>query len=335
MLVNSSHEESPAFIDLSESTRTSIENLLILGLMLPTCFIGIPSNFINCLVFIRQGLQNRMNFCLFSLAVTECLHLVCTFTIFVISAFVRLYNKTLGEECYLRTAAYLTGVLYAIRLTSDFISVVIATERCVCVVFPLRASSLIRTRTMCILMISMFLLFQCFHITYPLSFTASTYKTNTSEFRHLDFTDFFNDNVIVINIIHIVVLDITVPVALFLILFSITIITVLKLKIAMNWRKRSAAMMGNDDGHQTSLTTMLLVMSIVHLVTKAPFIAWKIVIFVIPGYFTQRYNIFMILKTVANVFPPMNSAIHIFIYYFRSPRFRSVLSSLFCRIRNQ
>nr|KAG5688573.1 hypothetical protein BaRGS_002788 [Batillaria attramentaria] len=80
--------------------------------------VGVPANIISCLVFYKQGLRDRMNLCLFVLALVD--------TVVVNFSF----------------------LVFGMRATSGCITMVIAVERCVCVVFPLRANSIMRTRTM-------------------------------------------------------------------------------------------------------------------------------------------------------------------------------------------
>lgn len=335
MLLNFTYSNDHDFIYLQEETRKCIEKVLFLGFILPVCFVGIPSNLINCVVFRRQGLQDRMNFCLFFSALVDCLYLVCTLTIFPISSLVRLYDDTLGEEYYLKTSASLTGVLYAFRNTSGFIAVVIAVERCVCVWLPLKASTFMRTRTMCIMLTSSLLLFQGVFSTHPILLRVIWTKKKTSENWRLVHTQFYHDNRLIFVILHIIILDVLVPVATFLILVTMTIITVIKLKVAMSWRQRSAAVTRNVDPHQTSLTVMLLIVSTVHIVTMIPFVAWHVVYFFIPDPFNTYYTTLMTLKGVINSFPTINSSIQFFIYYFRSSRFRIVLQNMFFHFRNQ
>lgn len=81
-----------SFNDISEETRNIIENVCFAGVLLPICFVGIPSNIINCVVFWKQGLGDRMNLCLFCLAVSDCLRLSCSFTMSPVTFFIRQYQ---------------------------------------------------------------------------------------------------------------------------------------------------------------------------------------------------------------------------------------------------
>lgn len=335
VLLNNSHEENLAYSDMTEETRRIVEKVWFLGFISPACFIGIPSNIINCLVFRRQGLQDKMNLCLLFLAFVDLLHLLCTFAIFSVSSFVHFYDDILGEEFYVKTLAWFSGELYALRAASCFIGVVIAVERCLCVVYPLRASTLIRTRTMSILLIAAFLLFQCFYVTYPITLGAVWSKRKTTDTWHLVNTQLFFDNQFLFDVLQAILFDSTVPIASFLIMVVTTTMTILKLKRQMSWRHRTAAQTNNIDRHQAALTIMLVIVSIAHIVTITPFVAWQIVYFYLPDRISTVYNTFMTYKGLTNSFPAINSSIHFWIFYFRSSRFREVLCSMcspFCKL---
>ena len=48
---------------------------------IPTLFfVGVPANLLNCVVFYRQGLRDRMNLCLFCLALVDMLFVALFFT---------------------------------------------------------------------------------------------------------------------------------------------------------------------------------------------------------------------------------------------------------------
>ena len=58
---------------ISIRTFLSFENVVLCGVNWILFSIGVPTNLLNCLVFYRQGLRDRMNLCLFSLALVDML----------------------------------------------------------------------------------------------------------------------------------------------------------------------------------------------------------------------------------------------------------------------
>lgn len=323
-------QESSTFDDLSNETRKIVEKVWFLLFILPVCCVGIPANIINCFVFWCQGLQDRMNLCLFSLAIVDCLHLSIAFAIFPVSSFVRFFNEILGEKYYLKSMTTLVGVLYCSRATSGFIGVVIAVERCVCVVLPFRASTLISTKTMSILMIASFLSFQCVYVTYPLSLEVVWSNKTKGENWYMEMTQFLSDNPILIEKFQSLFLDVAIPVANLTILVVMTTITVVKLKVAMTWRQRCVASTRTNDSDQTALTVMLVVVSVVHIVTLIPYVVCQVIYYILPDPFNASYNFYLTFKAVSHSIPAMNSSIHIFIYYVRSSRYQLVFKNMFC-----
>ncbi|XP_025097953.1 uncharacterized protein LOC112566176 [Pomacea canaliculata] len=83
---------------ISKETRKLVEMVCLSGLTTLVYLIGIPANIINCIVFWRQGLKDRMNLCLFSLAITDLAYLVSELAVLSISSFLSYIDPTLGEE---------------------------------------------------------------------------------------------------------------------------------------------------------------------------------------------------------------------------------------------
>ena len=53
---------------VDEATVKQVERLLHMTLLPSLELFGVTTNVINCMVFVRQGLRDRINLCLFSLA---------------------------------------------------------------------------------------------------------------------------------------------------------------------------------------------------------------------------------------------------------------------------
>lgn len=327
-LNNFSDKENSFSGDVNEETRKLIEKIFFIGLTLPGCCLGIPTNIINCMVFRRQGLQDRINLCLFSLALVDCVHLMCTCAVYPVSAFLQLHDEALGDKYYINSFAILVSLLYGLRTSSTFIGVVIAVERCLCVVLPLRASTLIRTRTMGMMILVSVIFFQIFFTFYSLLFEGTWTKWRSGEHWLLVKTRFFNDNEFLVGIITIF-LGITLSLAAFLILIVMTTVTVIKLKAAMKWRQQAAGHVMNNSSKETAVTLMLVLVSTVYIVTMVPYLVCQITYYLLPDPFNTSYNAFLLLKNISHGFGPVNSCFHMFIYYSRSSRFRQTFKAMF------
>ncbi|PVD28700.1 hypothetical protein C0Q70_11294 [Pomacea canaliculata] len=84
-----------------------------------------------------------------------------------------LWDPLAGDEFVYTSMAYTLGVVYGLRATSDIISMIIAVDRCLCVLLPLRVTHLIRTRTMAAMMAASFFFLQLCYIVLPLRFTVA------------------------------------------------------------------------------------------------------------------------------------------------------------------
>ena len=65
---------------LDKATAAQVERLLHLTLLPSLELFGVITNVINCLVFVRHGLRDRINLCLFSLALADVCFLLLIFS---------------------------------------------------------------------------------------------------------------------------------------------------------------------------------------------------------------------------------------------------------------
>ncbi|XP_025088248.1 putative G-protein coupled receptor F59B2.13 [Pomacea canaliculata] len=105
-------------------------------------FLGIPGNVVSAMVFYRQGLGERINVCLFLLALADLVSVVILLLVFVEDR----VRKHISADTWF-IAIWLGGFSSA-EYVSQFLSAVIACERCFCVVSPLHAKRLLKTSTM-------------------------------------------------------------------------------------------------------------------------------------------------------------------------------------------
>lgn len=318
--------------DISTEARKAVETVCFAGLTTLSCLLGIPANVMNSLVFWHQGLKDRMNLCLFSLAITDLFLLVCSLTLFSVGSFIGFYDGTLGEEYFLKTVVSLAGVTYAFRMTSGCITMIIAIERCVCVAFPLHAPNLLRTRTMGSLLLLCFLICQSPYVLLIFSRQVSFVKKGNSLQWILVLTEFYEQNIFVIQLLTNIVLGTAMPVITFSVVTITTIITVIKLKYSMVWRERSSLTGGCIHSQQMALTLMLVATSCVYIITTVPFVTWQVCRAILHEEYLLGlyYNLYMATSAVVNSCPLVNSSIHFFVYYLRSSRFRDVFHHI-CR----
>lgn len=259
---------------VSAETRHLVDIVVNVGLTTLICMVGVPANAITCLVFWRQGLKDRMNLCLFSLALVDGVYLTCMFAIQPVNFFIEWCKESNFETIYLQGYVGLVGVSYGCRSTSSFITMVIAIERCACVLFPLRVSTLMKTRTMGVLILLPFLFFQLSFITLPLSYYVVKIAIGDKVENIFLSTYFYNTNAAFITIFTHTCMGFVVPFAIFIVVSFTTAITGLKLKAALTWREKKSRTFGNN--HQTALTVTLVIVSCIYIITMMPLVAREI-----------------------------------------------------------
>ncbi|XP_025099131.1 uncharacterized protein LOC112566917 [Pomacea canaliculata] len=295
---------------------------------------GVLSNVVNCLVFYHQGLRDRMNLCLFCLALADFCFLMCSAMYGIVIVFIVFRLRGFGEEENMKFVNYGVGIVHAFRTTSGLYVMVIAVERCVCVAFPFRASSLIRTRTMAMFLSAIALICQLGFICQPLKFNVVETKIGgVRQWRFAPSPLWLNNRVVIDIIVH-VIFNISVPLITFFIVSLATFITVIKLASAMDWRRKTSSTSTDQNERQVALTKTLVLASCVYIVSTTPTVLTKVV-----RVFVEEFSAFGvyahldgICNVIADIFSAINSSVYIFIYYKRSARYRQKLRAVhICR----
>ena len=127
---------------ISRETELLVDRLKS-GIFIPILYlIGAPTTVVNMAVFFRQGLSKRINMCLFSLALLD----LISITVILSFHAERIYTQFVDNERYSSSYRYIVNNsiigLYAFNMGSVLLSGIIATERCVCVLFPISSSEM-------------------------------------------------------------------------------------------------------------------------------------------------------------------------------------------------
>nr|KAG5693116.1 hypothetical protein BaRGS_014066 [Batillaria attramentaria] len=293
--------------------------------------IGVPTNILNCVVFARQGLWDRMNLLLFSRAMVD---MVFVALFFIIGSYCLMGEIRPGLEDWWKFFArkYFTGLYRGFLYISGCLTMIIAVERCLCVAMPLKAATLIKTRTVAALIVTIVLVIMAACCLYPLELEiGSTVNPDTGEVLYfLTMTQFFFDNRQLIDVVENTFLMIVIPFFTFIVVSAATAVTVVKLKRAITWRETS----GSDSTiskRQVALAKMLVVVSCVYILTAAPNLALGLSRLTVPGFLpSERFaNIFLASHLLYLVLAMFNSSVYFFIYVTRSSRFRLELYRLF------
>lgn len=311
-------------VQSSRYTREMVETVFYAGVGTLKCLLGVSTNGVNCLVFCRQGLQDRMNVCLFSLALVDFLYFMIIFLLFPLATFIRFCDIFLYEEYYAKMTVALVGVANGFSLTSGCITMAIAIDTCVCVVFPHRAASIMRTKTMTSLLIFSFLFIQVCYVIFPLSYTYLKITVANRTQWVIRPTSLHEANKLVFYLFQNIALEMAIPFINVAIISVSTILTVKRLKSGIKWRQTTSNITNNLIGQQVALINMLTTVACVYVAIMLPCI-----IFQISLWFTIRtsanrsvQNHVLAASAVILMFSHINSCLNFFIYYRRSSRFR-------------
>ena len=223
---------------------------------------------------------------------------------------------------------------------SSCITVIIAVERCLCVLFPLKAQTLMSTRTMAILLLTITLLLQLGFTIFPLRMTVMrTVNAQTGRWVWILVPGRAPGQGLIIVLFR-VVFDLTLLFALPLVAVSVvvicTVITVVKLKLALTWRLTTGTSSNSGaQTQQTALTKMLVVVCCIYVICSTPGCIMSLIRRIEPEYgAADRYaNIFYLTHRLASfVFSATNSSVNFFVFFVRSSRFRQELRCV-CKAR--
>ena len=349
---------SPTADDVSQSASMVPENCIILGMnttipwnnpnnlisleaeqlfdrikatvILPLLFfVGFPANCINMAVFFKQGLKERINLCLFSLALVDLSCLSLTFVFYA----ERLYTQfTDGERI---------GVVYRYMLNNNvlglcgivygpmFLSVVVSIERCICVLFPMKAKSCIPTRAIAfIIVVGVSCLVSARFAVTAMYQVTCFYEMRTQRFSWQPYVnDYYFRNKAMINALNSVFYGFLVTVGCPVIVLATTTITAVRLTHIVRWRSQTSSSLSSKE---IGVTKMLIALSIEFFVLSIPIIVLRVVPVFEPrlragGEFANSFNL---LTGLAEIFFNLSSTVNFFVYYVTGTKFRETLHVL-------
>ena len=318
---------------ISFETFLAFENAMTCGVSLILFLIGVPTNLLNCLVFYRQGLRDRMNLSLFSLALLDMLFI--TFFYLVSSyCIVGQLQPKLDEWWKFFVRKYFTGLFVGFLYSSGCLTMVIAFERCVCVTLPLKAATLVKTRTIAVIIASIVLSIQTMCLLYPLELSIGTMENpDTGKITlFLTTTEFRSQYILLYNIVENTFIMTVIPFTTFTVVTIATAITVVQLKRAIAWRHGSSSS-SSSDVREVALVKMLVVVSLIYIISSAPNVALGMTRLLVPEFVANRRyaNIFLASHLLSLILGQVNSSVNFFVYLARSSRFRQELRRLLDR----
>lgn len=306
-----------------------VQKVLECGFVPAVSFIGAPVNVLNMIIFYRQGLRDKMNLCLFSLALVDFLY-VTSMCVLASYCFVGLAEPSVQLFAKWWIRKYDINFVFAFWYSSGALSSIIALERCICVVFPLKSGTMLNTRTMGVLLFSTVLAISLLCLIYAFKHSVGYVidpVTGKTVFT-LMLTDLYLRNRKPFDVIENVVLP-SVGFVTFIVVAISTIVTAITLRRAIVWRqKKSSNSVG--DKRQVVLVKMLVTVSCIYILCTAPMVSLAILRFRMSQFSTngKLRHWFYVTHRAGNIILMINSSVNFFVYVKQSSRFRQELRKM-------
>ena len=300
------------------------------AIIIPALFlVGFPANCINMAVFFRQGLSERINLCLFSLALVD---LICLTEIFAPNA-ERIYTQFTDGEPLGPALRYMVNNdvigLHGFLYGSMFLYAIISVERCVCILFPLRAKTCISTKAVAIVTVAGVLVigFGRFAITAMYEVTCF-HEIHTQRISwKLSVNDYYFRNKAMISALDGLIYGGLLTVGCPVIVMIATTITGVRLAQVVRWRSETSSSLSSKE---IDVTKMLIALSIEFFVLSIPFVVLRIAPLFEPrmrdwGEFTNALYMFLGFSELCSY---VSSTVNFCVYYFTGTKYRKTLRDL-------
>ncbi|KAK7492449.1 hypothetical protein BaRGS_00016322 [Batillaria attramentaria] len=293
------------------------------------CWLGIPGNVLNMIVFVKQSLRDRINFLLFSLAVSDTIVLI-TLLAFRAPCYIQLVDKIMSQNVDLIMSVTLFFVTYMFSAISQVLIAIISVDRCISVTFPLAAK---RFQKFCYTAVAVSLTYVFFIGIYVPHFfrfdfiwlkDPSTNHTlvllNTTSFD-AEHHDWLYATARDVNLLAIK------PIISVLVV-TCSVITSVQVRRAR--RAREDMTQSKTTSSDGKITRMLLIVSVISVSCAIPEIVIAFTNIFIPelDYYKTYHNVYLICIFITFVALSVNSSANFLIYVVMSSKFRATLIAL-------
>ena len=295
--------------------------------------VGAPANVINMAVFFRQSLSKRINMCLFSLALLDLISLTVIFSFYA----ERIYTQFTDDKNYGTVYRYMVNNnvvgLVGFGNGSVLLSAIISTERCICVLFPLRSQRCIPTKVLtAIIVVSVLVLVSLrFVVTAQYQVTCFYEMRTERKSWQLFVTEYYFRNKAMLKVLGGMFYGFFISVGIPFIVLITTTITAVRLQQTVKWRTQTSSQVSN--AKEIAVTKMLIALSIEFFVLSIPVIVVRLLPVFLPQLSpTGHYsNTFSVLLRVSELCFCASASVNFFVYYFTSANYRETLYGLFGR----
>ncbi|KAL8583816.1 hypothetical protein ACOMHN_036451 [Nucella lapillus] len=220
---------------------------------------------------------------------------------------------------------------YGLPLVSQILSAIIASERCFCVVWPLRSHSFLSTSTTTAVIVVIAVTIPCLYSLVVSAFRTVCVRdplTNSDTWVIIP-SQFFRDNQKLMNILNVYVFGVGIPGVMMAVVVVTTIVTMVKLRQAAAWRAGTSSS-GSVASRDVGVTVMLVYNSIFFIVCVFPAALKRMSRVLIPelGVGKQQHNLSIMFNWLMELVEYINATFNIVIYYTKGSRYRQTFRQI-------
>ncbi|RUS74383.1 hypothetical protein EGW08_017864 [Elysia chlorotica] len=281
--------------------------------------LGVFTNTANIIVYYKMGLSESSNINFLALSVTD-------FFVSIITFFMKfMYNPVLRE---LSTGPITTIVSTSLSPASlcavggsAMMTALISTERCLCVVFPLKVKTFLTPRRVLYLVFTI--------VAYMVAFLLVFFIDIGAPFtEHIEKQGFYFFYLYAVP-----------SATCFFIVVITTSFLVVRLRKNSKWRKEISSQSERSSDKENKLVKTIIAVCTIFIVCFFPNVLNLFVQIIHPSYrHLDPYlgSLILIMFTISGLFHSISSSINIFFYYRMSSKFKRVFTeTFFCTKKNQ
>ncbi|KAK6959138.1 FMRFamide receptor [Biomphalaria glabrata] len=298
-------------------------NLLVCGEIIGV--LGIVGNVINIVAFTKEGLQDSVNITLSALAVSDIGALLTQMVVNI--CFSPFWNG--ADIQYSSLVVFSTMFFYPreyfVRV-SGLITAFATSERCMCVLLPLKVKGIITRKVAAVVVGSIFVvisayMFPPYYVTY-FDWGLDT-KRNQTKILLL-----YRNNPETVLRVSYLITDMFVPYATFFILILCNAVIVVRLRSSWRWRRTvtSGKHSGSKEisGKEKKLVKMLTTVSIIFLLCLTPQSAMLTALGIVRELKINGpyFDLSLLVYSFTFLLETINCSVNIIVYYNMSSKFR-------------
>ena len=300
------------------------------GIIIPVLFlVGLPANCINMAVFFKQGLKERINLCLFSLALVDLFYLLAIFVFYA----ERIYTQFTDDKRYGQVYRYMVHnrviVLFGFGYVHLVLVAIVSIERCICVLFPMRAQRCIPTKALAFVIVFSILAFVCLRLAVVFQYEITCfYEMSTQRMSwKASVNKYYFRNKTMIHAVNAIFYGFCLTVGCPTIVLITTIITTVRLLRTVRWRSQTSTSLSNKE---IGVTKMLIAMAVEFVVLCIPAIVIRVAPLFEPrlGFEGVYANSFNLLIGVVEICYYTSSTVNFFVYVMAGSKYRQTFRSL-------